>query len=284
MTKHPAAPRLCLIVLALASCPCEAQDIDGFLEPYRSIDVPALEMGSVKAVNVTEGDQVDKGQALAVLDREIHQQLLRIAKQAMDSVGRVESAKAELALNEARLEKLLRLRSKGFARQEEVERTRADVAVARGDVLTAEEDAAIKQLEYEKARIHLERRTVTAPVAGVISIIHKEVGEFVSQNDPYVMQIVQLDRLRINFSVPAESAAELCKGQRVEVRIGHRSQTAPAIVEFVSPITDAESGTVRVKVQINNQAREFRSGDRGSLIIRNTTVASSANHRSGSRP
>lgn len=284
MSKHFVIKGLLLAGLYLVTSVGNGQEIDGFLEPYRSIDVPSLEMGAIEKVHVTEGDRVEKGQAIAVLDHDIHHQLLLIAQQAMNSIGRIESAKAELALNEARLRKLLQLRTKGFARQEEVERTRADTAVARGDLLTAEEEATIRRLEYEKARIQLQRRTIIAPVAGVVSIVHKEVGEFVSQNDPYILQIVQLDKLRINFSVPGERTTELQKGQQVVVRVGRKNRRAPGIIEFISPITDAESGTVRVKVQIDNSHHAFRSGDRGMLLIPETKIASTQPSRQAKSP
>lgn len=270
--------------LCVATSVCRGQEVDGFLEPYRSVDVPSLEMGAIEHMHVREGDRVEKGKPLAALDHAIHRQQLLIAKQSMDAIGRIESAKAELALSDARLKKLLQLRNKGFARQEEVERTRADVAVARGDLLTAEEDAAIKRLEYEKARIQLQRRTITAPIAGVISIVHKEVGEFVSQNDPYILQIVQLDKLRINFSVPSEATTNLHHGQRVVVHVGQTHHRASGIVEFVSPITDAESGTVRVKVQIDNSQRDLRSGDRGTLLLPEAKIAATPSRSQAHSP
>jgi multidrug efflux pump subunit AcrA (membrane-fusion protein) len=39
----------------------------------------------------------------------------------------------------------------------------------------------------------------------------------------------------------------------------------PATVEFVSPIIDAASGTVRVKFAIENRGGEIRSGGRCTL-------------------
>ena len=36
-------------------------------------------------------------------------------------------------------------------------------------------------------------------------------------------------------------------------------------VEFISPVTDAESGTVRVKIRIDNPDGKYRSGERCTL-------------------
>ena len=41
----------------------------------------------------------------------------------------------------------------------------------------------------------------------------------------------------------------------------------------MAPITDAESGTVRVKVRIANQDGQFRGGERCTLQLQNASAA-----------
>ena len=38
-------------------------------------------------------------------------------------------------------------------------------------------------------------------------------------------------------------------------------------IDFISPVTDAESGTVRVKVRIDNPQNKYRSGQRCALQL-----------------
>jgi hypothetical protein len=40
-------------------------------------------------------------------------------------------------------------------------------------------------------------------------------------------------------------------------------------VEFISPVIDAESGTIRVKVRVNNSENRVRSGERCTLRLPN---------------
>jgi multidrug efflux pump subunit AcrA (membrane-fusion protein) len=47
-------------------------------------------------------------------------------------------------------------------------------------------------------------------------------------------------------------------------------------IEFISPVTDAESGTVRVKVRMDNRSGLFRSGQRCSLQLPDSTRRASA--------
>ncbi|MBL7043688.1 MAG: efflux RND transporter periplasmic adaptor subunit [Pirellulaceae bacterium] len=264
--------RLAIVAIActaLATLPATtpANEIDGFTEPYRSVDVAATEIGIVAELNVREGDVVRKGQVLATLDNELQKALLAIAQKGVESRGQLESAQAELTLRQHRLEKLEALLTKGHARNEEVERARADVAVAEAHVLSAEEEQAIRKLEHQKNAVQLQRRNVLAPIDGVVTVIHKDEGEYVAPNDPCVLSIVQLDKLRATFSVPSVYAGMLQIGDRAPLRLTTDTTSVDGIIEYVAPVTDAESGTVRVKFCVENPDRKYRSGQRCLLKL-----------------
>jgi len=293
----PAKHRLVIATIACAAfatvaAPAPANEIDGFTEPYRSVDVAATEIGIVAELNVREGDTVRKGQVLATLDNELQKALLAIAQKGVESRGQLESAQAELTLRQHRLEKLEALLTKGHARNDEVERARADVAVAKAHVLSAEEEQAIRKLEHQKIAVQLQRRNVVAPIDGVVTVIHKEEGEYVAPNDPCVLSIVQLDKLRATFSVPSVYAGKLEIGNRAPLRLAADTTSVDGIIEYVAPVTDAESGTVRVKFCVENPGRKYRSGQRCLLklpdsaagaVARVSSAPSSRNATSSSR-
>jgi RND family efflux transporter MFP subunit len=256
---------------------------DGFTEPYRTIDVAAAETGIIASLAVHEGDSVHQGDVLATLDDEVHTALLAIADQAMQSAGALDAALAEQQLRQDRLAKLRTLRGKGHARQEEVERAKADLAIAEAQIRSAREERAIKKLEYQKIKAQLQRRTIRAPSDGVVTTIVKEVGEYVAANDANVLTIVQLDPLLATFSLPSQQAASLQVEQNVTVRsldMAAMGAKGPVlmngVVDFISPVTDAESGTVRVKVRIANHGGRFRSGERCSLEVPRSALSRSS--------
>ncbi|MGW8256304.1 MAG: hypothetical protein ACWGMZ_02340, partial [Thermoguttaceae bacterium] len=49
-------------------------------------------------------------------------------------------------------------------------------------------------------------------------------------------------------------------GEKVTVNFPGTAETAKGSVEFVSPITDPESSTVRMKVVLENAKGQYRSG------------------------
>jgi RND family efflux transporter MFP subunit len=243
----------------------ESEAIDGFTEPQRTVKVATAEVGVIKTVEVREGDRVTVGQTLATLDSEQHAALLAIAAAQMGARGKLESALAELALRRDKLAKLKSLRNDGHARQEEVDRARTDVSIAEAQVLSAQEESQVLQLEHTRARLQDDRRTIQSPLDGIVIKAHKQVGEFVAPHDGVLFTVVQLDPLVATFSVPSPQVGDLRAREKVTVMIG--GIDAAGTVDFVSPVTDAESGTVRVTVQIANPQSTYRSGERCTLRL-----------------
>ncbi len=253
--------------LTVTTTPSQASQLDGFIEPYRTVNVGTAELGIIESLDVCEGDVVQQGQVLAVLDSDVYKSIVAIAAEQMKARGRLESAQAELRLRQNRLAKLVELRENGHARQEEVERARTDAAISEAQVLAAREELLVRKLEHDKALVQLERRTIRAPLDGVITKSHKQQGEFVAPNDPFLFTLVQLNPLLATFSVPSHEVGSLRTGQKVIVTIVGNDVRVNGIVELVSPVTDAESGTVRVKVRIDNPQGVYRSGERCLLLV-----------------
>jgi len=256
-------------ILALTSCVrATAGEYDGFTEPSRRVSVASVETGTIKSMEVQEGSVVQKGQVLARLDDDLFLALVAIAEESTRAQGALKSAQAELAMRSDRWEKICELREQGHARQEEVDRARMDVEVAEARVLSANELTELKRLELEKARIQLARRTVFAPLTGIVATLRKDEGEFVAPNDPYVVEIVTLDPLLATFSIPSSDALPLRKGDAVSVYLDDAEKIVAGEIDVVAPVTDAESGTVRVKVRIANRDGVYRGGERCTLQLK----------------
>lgn len=268
--------RLAVVLLVLLAnvAVAVALPADGFTEPYRTIEVGSAETGTISAVEVREGDEVRQGDVLAVLDRDVLSALLAIAEQAMRSRGELDATTAELRLKRHRLAKLELLRTKGHAYEEEVERARADVAIAEAQVRSAKEELLIRKLEHRKILAQIEQRTLRAPMDGVIVRIQKDIGEYVAPNDPYVLTLVQLDPLLVTFSLTSAQAEQLHAGQEVLLwstdavtETTDSVQQMQGTVEYVAPVTDADSGTVRVKIRVANPDGRYRAGERYTLDL-----------------
>src|SRR5262245_52249775 len=143
--------RLFLSLLICAALTGEASAqmrTEGFTEPFRNVDLAPSEPGILAKLLVEEGAAVTKGEPLAVLDTQVLEIALKIARQAMQSKGKLNAAKAERDLKAQRLEKLKTLKTQGYSFPDEIERGAADLEVAESNVLAAEEQHAVDVLEY----------------------------------------------------------------------------------------------------------------------------------------
>lgn len=249
-----------VMVLALAGGTGFAVEIQSFTEPFRIINVAAAESGIVIGLNVEEGDAVEKDQPVADLNQDVLKASVEIARSHRDTVSGLKSSESELKLKTERLKKLRELRINGNSSEEEVSRALLEFEIAEARLLQVRENLEIKRLEYERFRLQLALRTVLSPIDGVVTEVFRDIGEFVSPADPVVMTIVQLNPLRATFSVPVADVKSIRKGQTVSVRVDGSKTAVKARVELVSPVINADSQTVRVKVELPNPGNKIRSG------------------------
>ncbi len=259
---------LAAIVLASTTLrPTFASDIESFTEPYRSIDVAAVESGILIGVHVKEGQKVDKDQPLAELNQDVLKLSVEIAKTNSEATSAIRAAEAELKLQTDRLARLQQLRAKDNATEDEVNRAILDREVAEARLLAAQENIAVKRLEHDRIRLQLGQRTVRSPLNGFVTQLLRDVGESIGPTDPVVMTVVQLDPLLVTFPVPVSMTSGLKTGQPLKLKINGRKEPVEGSIELISPIINAESQTVRVKVAVANPEYKFKSGSKCVLIL-----------------
>jgi RND family efflux transporter MFP subunit len=237
-----------------------ANNVDSFTEPYRTINVSSAEQGVITKLLVKEGDTVHVGQLLATLDTDVLEAAMEIAKVSKESMGRIKSAQAAAELKKDRFKKLQDLQADGHAHAEEVSHAKTELEIAEAELLAAKEEQKIKELEYARIGTQIEHRKIISPIDGIVTKLHKEVSEQVAATDPIVLTLVQCDRLTVVFPVAAAEVNRFSVGQKVAVNFPGDTAAAKGSIETVSQVTDPESGTVRVKVIIDNAQKRYRSG------------------------
>ncbi len=227
-----------LLLLGTAMLSADEPAILGYTEPYRTITVSASEQGVISEMLVEEGTATKKGQVLARLDTASFQAELDIAK-------------AETKLQATRLKRLEELSAANRSTPEELDRARTDLV--------------IKEAQVRRIEAQIETRTLRSPVDGIVTEIKRDPSEAVSASNPHVLTVVQVDKLILNLFLPPARAATFQVGATVNLKLLEEKVTTPGKVEFVSPITDSASGTVRVKFVIENADGAHRSGGRCTL-------------------
>ena len=240
---------------------------DGFTQPRHEIMLAADEMGRLETVNVIVGQRIEAGHLVAGLEDALQVASLKTAVIQADMVGELDAAKVERELNEIRTKKLRTLAANGMARPDELRRAEADWKIAKARVASIEEQGELRAAERERAEVQLQRRKVFSPAAGVISEVFLSPGEFISPSAPAIAELLVIDELIAVFDVPIQDMAGVEVGRNVQVRLRSDRSSIEAAITSITPKIDGESGTVQVRVMLDNADRKWLSGDRCTLQI-----------------
>jgi RND family efflux transporter MFP subunit len=253
--------RIIFLMGVMSSIPyfsLEGTEVDGFTEPYRDIDVAASEMGVITSIEVREGERVTVGQLLGKLDDDSLQASLEIAKAEVSAKGKLDALGAELEMQRDMLRRVEFLHGRQHANEQEVLRARTQQEVLQSQLRTLHEDLSVRALEAKRIEVQITRRKLLSPIEGIVTKVHKDVGEFASPNDPIVFNVVQLDPLLVVFAVPAAVSKNLEVDRSATVVIDGRAHEGQ--IETVAPTADPQSNTVRVRVRLPNPQEQILSG------------------------
>ncbi len=164
------------------------QSFMGHVEPIQDVDLRAQIDGTIQEVAFKEGAMVKEGDLLYQIDPRVYE-------------ARVAQAKAALAQAKARSENANRYYDR-ISKVDKRSVTEAEVDQAYADKLEAE--AAIAQCEADlaSAEINLGYCKITAPISGRIGQSLLKKGDYVSPSMGTLARIVQMDPVRVVFSVP----------------------------------------------------------------------------------
>ena len=243
-----------------------SSQVVGFTEPYKMIELSSDELGAIAEMFVAEGDFVTASTPIAQLDARVQELQLKIATQVASTKSELIGAEQILAKRRSILDRLRQLQAQGHAGDAEIIRAEMEFSIAESKVMSAKEGTAVRKIEMERAAMQLQRRSILAPFDGVVSKIHRKQGEYLSPVNPEVVTIVQIDRLMATFNVPSTQISMFEVGATHQVELAN-GNTVNAVVEKVGVVTDAQSGTVVIKLVIENADGNIRSGESVVLNI-----------------
>jgi RND family efflux transporter MFP subunit len=232
----------------------------GTVDAKDSIEVRARVRGHIKDVRFTEGEEIEAGQPLYVIDAEPFQADLKQAE------GQLEAWKAKLKLAEDKIVFYKPLAEKGTVSKEELLKVIADKDEAIGGIATTNG----KILE---AQLNIGYCSIKADIAGKIGEALFTKGDLVNSSgaDSLLTTIVGVDPMYVYFYVHetiyqgyrrllqarAAKDPESVKGKKlkipVEMAIGsERNFTYKGYVDFVDNRVDPATSSIKVRAKFDN--------------------------------
>ncbi|MBT8090007.1 MAG: efflux RND transporter periplasmic adaptor subunit [Gammaproteobacteria bacterium] len=210
-------------------------NVTGTVTSPRTAVLSTAVAGLVAELTIDEGDRVETGDALLKLDAELAQLAL---ERALAEVRQREIAVADASRRFTEAEEVGTQR--GIARTQ-IESLRAEVSSNEAELMASRAAAREQQAIVE-------RHTLSAPFAGVISERYAELGEWVNPGNG-LLELVATDNLRFDFRVGQENYAALSPNDPVEITLDALTdRTVSGHVATIVPIKNPSARTFLVRV------------------------------------
>ncbi len=247
VTLQPVVPKDVAVNLSL----------NGTVTSIRTVDVRSQVTNTVKEVRVKEGQFVNQGDILFVLDtRSDKANVAKLTAQLLRD-------KALAADQDRQYARAQELKLKNFVSQGSVDTTMSqrDAQVA----LVASDEAAL-----EAAKVALDFNTNRAPISGRTGVIMVFPGTLVLPQTVSLLTITQLDPISVQFTVPESQLAKLQAALKssaasqgssnVEVKAPNTNKSVSGHLYFVDNLVDPSSGTIKAKARFENKNNDLWPG------------------------
>ncbi len=285
-------PSACLIILSatLMSAPKNAAaqaepSVGVFSIPVQDVSPKHEFVGRVEAVNAVdirsriegflderlfdEGQLVRKDQDLFLIDKRSLQISLADAKAALASAqASLDDAQRRVARNQS-------LTGQTVSRAT-LEESQAALETGQANLLSA-------QARVAQAELNLSYTRITSPIDGRIGAAELSVGSFVSGSSMALARVVEMDPIRVVFSVSDRSILELraAAGDIGKEELARRYQPSlrlsndqayrePGKIEFFGNEIDPATGTLAVRTLFSNPDGLLIPGQFVTVVISGT--------------
>jgi len=239
------------------------------------VAVSAERRGIVAAI-ARPGDRVDAGQDVARLRDSVLKASLAIAQR--EAANDVEVRFAQMASQLANLKYQWAVdanaKNAGTVSEQELKELQLAADRAALQCEQAEHGLAVARLKLAEMSLAVESLHISAPFAGQVLGVYKQVGEFVQEGEP-LAAIVSADRVRVEGDVPLADAGGIAPGTPVQIRIEGVADPAEiaqrvftGAVTFVDAKVEPVSQQVHIIAELENRHGLLRGGMVASMIIR----------------
>ncbi|MBZ5722523.1 MAG: efflux RND transporter periplasmic adaptor subunit [Acidobacteriia bacterium] len=254
----------------------------GTVRAAQTSDLASQAMGNIVEVRVHEGDRVQRGQVLAVIDDSQPRAAVDRAIAADNAAQQQRiAADSDLALAESTLQRYQNLYEKKSVSPQEFDEIKARQQAARARRDMAQAGQAQAKAALTQARTSLDFTRIRAPFDGMVTEKKADSGTLASPGMP-IFTVEDVRRYRLEATVNESDLRYVRAGQLVSVTIDALDSTGlkGKVVQIV-PAADSASRTFLVKIDLpaNTQLRsglfgraQFSRGERQALLIPRSAV------------
>jgi len=225
-------------------------DLPGRLEAYSQAQLYARVSGYLKEWKADIGTPVKTGQLLAEIEAP------DLDQQIMQAEAGVSSARANLQLAVATLQRGQSLVPSGAVSKQDLDKRAADAANQEGLVKSA-------QANLDRLLVLEKYKRIVAPFDGLITARTTDVGQLISAGSggPPLFVVSDTAKLRVYVNVPQNYVPSIKIGTKAQITVPeYPGKTFTATVEASAQAVDIASGTTRMLLVVDNSAAQLMTG------------------------
>ncbi|MEO1024925.1 MAG: efflux RND transporter periplasmic adaptor subunit [Pseudomonadota bacterium] len=199
--------------------------------------------GSVETVNVLAGNNVERGDVLLELNRDLLAIRLSQAKaQIAEAEASVETGRVRVESAETAFSRIDALRDSAAFSQGRFDDALTDLQVARTQFAEAQARLETGRARLDEAEYQMTQSRVRAPFAGVVLDVETIPGAFIQAGTP-VVRLMDTQSFEVEASIPARYISDLLPGQVMQGTF-----ETGAIVDLVlRAVLPVETATTRTR-------------------------------------
>jgi membrane fusion protein (multidrug efflux system) len=232
----PKGPPPAMAVKAVAAKVAAAVEEVGAVGSLRADEAVTIRpeiAGRVVEIRFNEGQQIARGALLVKLDQ-------------AELAAVVASSRAQLKLEEQKLDRADDLRQKGFISAQGLDDQKT--AVARAKAKLAEDGARLAKTEMR------------ASFPGVAGLRQVSEGQYVAAGTD-IARLEKIDQLKLDFRIPEAYIGKLKAGQPVRVLVdAYPGKTFAGSVYAIEPGVDDQTRTIQLRARVANADLSLRPG------------------------
>jgi HlyD family secretion protein len=259
----------------------EIVSASGRIQPQTKVDITSEVSAQVMRIFVKEGDPVERGQMLLLLDTIQLQSDVSQARYGLDEISsRAEAGKAQLEIDKLESERQTKLFEQNLTSETAATNARYgyENSLANYRAMLAQVETSRSRLE--KAQDNLTKTLIRAPMPGVVTFLSVEVGEIAQAQTAFtqgktLMTVADLSVFEVEIDVDESEIAKIVIGQKATIKVDAFRDTtfAGTVVEIGNSALIAGQGTdnyttsFRVKVRFDKAEVTFRPGMSATVDI-----------------
>ncbi len=203
----------------------EKVSASGRIQPKSKVNITAEVSGKVIALPVKEGDTVDTGDLLVMIDTIQAKSDLDQARYTLNEINaRMTGVKADLEQAEREYNRQKQLFDNGLTSEALFDNAKYAYEAAKSSFEANAASAKQSQAYFEKATDNLKKTKISAPMPGIITYIDVEVGEVAPAQNAFtqgktLLTISNLNIFEVEVEVDETEVAKVDIGQKAEISV-----------------------------------------------------------------